>query len=103
MKYTIDESLDTAVLTPEEVAEQLLDCNAFELAPDEKLGEVEMDGHLLVVHILYNEPMDCRIDGFRKRDEEFDMGDIRSHFTAADYYQWAKDEDGDDCLLCFGC
>ena len=103
MKYTIDEPFETAVLTPEEVAEQLLDCNAFELASDETLGEVEMDGHLLVIHINWNDPMDKRVDGYPKRDEEFDIGDIRSYFTAADYYTWAKDEDGNDVLMCFGC
>ena len=47
--------------------------------------------------------MDKRIDGYRDRTETFTLEDIRETFVAADYYAWVKDEDGDDCLACFGC
>lgn len=105
MKYTIDEERmsETAVLSTKEVAMQLLNCNAFEVAADERMGDVCLDEGTLVVDIHHLEPEDPRVDGCVKRREEFNMSDIREHFTAADYYQWAKDEDGDDVLLCFGC
>lgn len=106
MKYTIDDETlnDAAVLTPREVAEQLRDCNAIELAADEKIGEVRLEfGTDLEIDVLKVIEDDPRCSGYTDRTETFTMSDIQAYFTAADYYAWAKDEDGDDVLLCFGC
>lgn len=107
MKYTIDTDndtcYDTEVLSLEEVADQLRGCGAFDLGDDEKIGEVVREDGDLVVFIDYDEPMDVRIHGCRKREVAFSLVEINNHFTAADYYSWAKDEDGNDVLMCFGC
>lgn len=106
MKYTIDEDtlMDTAVLTPREVAEQLRDCGAIELAADEKIGEVRLEfGTDLEIDIDKIIEDDPRCSGYTDRTETFTMSDITDYFTAADYYAWAKDEDGNDVLMCFGC
>lgn len=106
MKYTIDDStlMDMAVLTPREVAEQLRDCGAIELAADEKIGEVRLEfGTDLEIDIDKVIEDDPRCSGYTDRTETFTIGDIGYHFTAADYYAWARDESGDDVLLCFGC
>ena len=106
MKYTIDEDtlMDTAVLTPREVAEQLRDCGAIELAADEKIGEVRlefgMDLEIDIDKVIEDDP---RCSGYTDRTETFTMSDITDYFTAADYYAWAKDEDGNDVLMSFGC
>lgn len=41
---------------------------------------------------------DPRVDG--RRSEHIGIDFIRKHFTEADYYTWAKDEDGEPVLLC---
>lgn len=102
MKYSIESDMQPLSLT--EVAEQLQGCGALQLEADERTGEVRLEcGTDLEIDIIKSDPMDRRIDGFRDRTETFTISDIREHFTAADYYTWAKDENGDDVLLCFGC
>ena len=106
MKYTIDDETlnDIAVFTPREVAEQLENCGAFELAADEKIGEVRLEcGTDLEIDIRKVIEDDPRCSGYTDRTETFSLYDFRDYFTAADYYAWAKDEDGDDVLMCFGC
>lgn len=106
MKYTIcDTTLtDTEVLTPREVAEQLRDCGAIELAADEEIGEVRLEfGTDLEIDIKKVIEDDPRCSGYTDRTETFTMSDITDYFTAADHYAWATDEDGDDVLMCFGC
>lgn len=106
MNYTIDEDTltDTAVLSPREVAEQLRDCGAIELAADERIGEVRLEcGTDLEIDIDKAIEDDPRCSGYTDHTETFTISDIRDYFTAADYYAWARDEDGDDFLLCFGC
>ena len=106
MKYIINEDtlMDTAILTPREVAEQLRDCGAIELAADEKIGEVRLEcGTDLEIDIDKVIEDDPRCSGYTDRTETFTMSDITDYFTAADYYAWAKDEDGNDVLMCFGC
>lgn len=102
MKIEFTEN-DITILSTLEVAQQLACGGAFEIAADEKMGEVEFEDGELVIEILHNDPQDCRIDGYLKRREEFTISDIRKHFVADDYYRWGKDEDGDDILVCFGC
>ena len=106
MKYTIDENdiSDTEVLTPREVAEQLVNCGAIELEPDERIGEIELDFVTdLAIEIEKVIEGDPRCSGYSERTETFTLSDIRDYFTASDYYAWAKDEDGNDVLMCFGC
>ena len=50
---------------------------------------------------MENDPSDPRIDGCLSHTEEFTLSDIREHFTQGEWYTWAKDEDGNDILLCF--
>ena len=102
MKYSIESDMQPLSLT--EVVEQLQGCGALQLEADERTGEVRLEcGTDLEIDIIKSDPMDRRIDGFLDRTETFTISDIREHFTAADYYAWAKDENGDDVLLCFGC
>ena len=106
MKYTIDEDtlMDTTILSLCEVAEQLRDCGAIELAADEKIGEVRLEcGTDLEIDIDKVIEDDPRCSGYTDHTETFTMSDIRDYFTAADYYAWAKDKDGNDVLMCFGC
>lgn len=106
MKYTIDDETlnDAAVLTPREVAEQLRDCNAIELAADEKIGEVRLEfGTDLEIDIDKVIEDDPRCSGYTDHTETFTVSDVAVYLDAADYYAWARDEDGDDVLLCFGC
>ena len=106
MKYIIDDDtlMDTPVLSLREVVEQLENCGAIELAADEKIGEVRLEyGTGLEVDIDKVIEDDPRCSGYNDRTETFTISDIRDYFTAADYYAWAKDEDGDDVLMCFGC
>ena len=93
---------DCKALSVTEVVEQLICCGALEVGNGERLGESRLEcGCDLEVDIMTDDPSDMRIHGCLERTETFTLGDIREHFTAADYYTWAKDEDGDDILLCF--
>ena len=66
------------------------------LEGDEKIGEVRLEcGCDLEVDVVCN--------GKFAYTETFTLGDIRAEFGAADYYCWAKDDDGNDILACFGC
>lgn len=106
MKYIIDDEnmRDYSVMTPHEVAEQLVNCGAIELQADERIGEVRLEcGTDLEINIEKVIEDDPRCSGYVDHTETFDMSDIEYHIEAADYYVWAKDEDGDDVLLCFGC
>jgi hypothetical protein len=106
MKYTIDDEtlLDYSVMTPREVAEQLENCGAIQLEADERIGEVRLEcGTDLEIDIEKVIEDDPRCSGYVDHTETFDKSDIEYHFEAADYYVWAKDEDGNDVLLCFGC
>ena len=106
MKYTIDEYdlSDTEVLTIREVAEQLANCGAIELEKDERIGNVELEfGTDLSIEIEKVIEDDPRCSGYTDRTETFTVSDITDYFTSADYYAWARDEDGDDVLMCFGC
>jgi hypothetical protein len=46
---------------------------------------------------------DPRCSGYIDHTDTFDMSDIEYHFSAADYYAWVRDENGNDMLMCFGC
>ena len=93
MIHIDDDSLDVAILTPKEVAEQLMNSR---LDGGERIGEVRLEcGCDLEVDVVR--------DGKYEYTETFTLGDIRSEFEAADYYCWAEDSDGNDVLACFGC
>ena len=85
-----------------EVVEQLVGCGALQIEADKKLGESRLEcGCDLEIDIMENDPSDPRIDGCLSYTEEFTLSDIREHFTQGEWYAWAKDEDGNDILLCF--
>lgn len=93
---------DVEALSVSEVVEQLIGCGAIEIGPDKRLGESRLEcGCDLEIDIMENDPMDKRIDGFLSHTETFTISDIREYFTQGEWYAWAKDEDGDDILLCF--
>lgn len=95
---------DCEALSVTEVVQQLIGCGALEVGNGERLGESRLEcGCDLEIDIMTDDPSDPRIHGCLDHTESFTISDIREHFTAADYYTWAKDEDGDDILLCFGC
>lgn len=106
MKYTIDDEnmRDFCVLTPQEVAEQLVNCGAIELQADERIGKVRLEyGTDLDIDIEKVIEDDPRCSSYVDHTETFDIGDIERHFEAADYCAWVHDEKGDDFLMCFGC
>jgi hypothetical protein len=86
-----------SLLYPEEVAEQIL---SGTLPRDEKIGEAELEDDELIVHILHDDPMDKRIDGYPKRDEVITLARIRREFVNADAVAWTRDEDENAVLLC---
>ena len=94
---------DVVTLTVHEVVEQLESCGAIELHDGEVIGESRLEnGSELEIDIDMKIEDDPRCSGYNVRTVSFTMSDIKDRFTAADYYTWAKDEDGDDILLCFG-
>lgn len=106
MKYTIDdETLDNySIMTPYEVAEQLVNCGAIQLEADERIGEVRLEyGTDLYIDIEKVIEDDPRCSGYVDHTETFFASDIQHEFTNADYCAWMKDEDGNDVLMCFGC
>ena len=93
---------ECATLSVSEVVEQLKCCGALNVEPDKKIGECRVEcGCDLEIDIMENEPDDPRIDGCLSHTESFTLADIKVWFDQADAYAWAKDEDGDEILLCF--
>jgi hypothetical protein len=97
MKYDLG---DVYTMTPQEVAEQLVNGT---LADDERIRDVLLEYGELSIEIERVIKNDPRCSGYVVRVETFDIWDIRELFVHGDYYTWAKDDAGDDVLLCFGC
>lgn len=97
MKYDLG---DMYTMTPQEVAEQLVNST---LADDERIKDVCFEYGELNIEIEKVLEDDPRCSGYDVRVEIFDICDIREQFVQGDYYIWAKDENGDDVILCFGC
>lgn len=90
---------DISTLSVKEVADQLMNSR---LERDEKIGDVRLEyGCDLDIDILVDDPSDPRLDGHLDRTETFTLSDIREDFTEGTWYTWAKDEDGEDVLVCF--
>lgn len=90
---------DISTLSVKEVADQLMNSR---LERGEKIGDVRLEcGCDLEIDILIDEPSDPRLDGHLDRTETFTISDIRDDFTQGDWYAWAKDENGEDVLICF--
>ena len=86
---------DISTLSVKEVADQLMNSR---LERGERIGDVRLEcGCDLEIDILIDEPSDPRLD----RTETFTISDIREDFTQGDWYAWAKDENGEDVLICF--
>ncbi len=100
MKVEITSEVET--LSVKEVVDQLLGCGALEPMQGKKVGESRVEyGCDLEIDIMEDDPSDPRIDGCLSHTETFTLSDIATWFTQGDAYAWAKDEDGDDILLCF--
>jgi hypothetical protein len=97
MKYDLG---DVYTMTPQEVAEQLVNGT---LADDERIRDVLLEYGELSIEIERVIKNDPRCSGYVVRVEIYEIREIREQFVQGDYYTWAKDEDGDDVLLCFGC
>lgn len=94
-------SNDIQLLSLKEVAEQLMN---GKLDNGERIGEVRLEcGVDLEIDIEVVVEDDPRCSSYHEYTETYTLGDIRSEFEAADYYCWAKDENGNDVLACFGC
>ena len=99
MKVEILDNCEALSVT--DVIHQLEGCGALDVGADERIGESRLEcGCDLDIDIMINDPSDMRIHGCLSRTVTFTLGDIRTHFTESDYYTWAKDENGDDILLC---
>ena len=94
MKVELKEEVQT--MTIAEVVKQLRTSGALEIGDGEYLGECRLEcGCDLEVDVV-----SCLFSG--DHTETFTEGDIRDCFVNADYCTWAKDENGNDILLCFG-
>lgn len=94
MKVELKDEVET--MTIAEVVEQLRTSGALEIGDGEYLGECRLEcGCDLEVDVV-----SCLFSG--DHTETFTEGDIRDCFVNADYCTWAKDENGNDILLCFG-
>lgn len=101
MLHIDDDAFGVQTLTPKEVAEQLMNSR---LERDEKIGDVRLEcGCDLEVDVMRVVEDDPRCSDYHLYTETFTLGDIRDEFEAADYYCWAKDDEGNDVLACFGC
>ena len=85
MKVELKDEVQT--MTIAEVVEQLRTSGALEIRL-----ECGCDLEVDVVSCLFS----------GDHTETFTEGDIRDCFVNADYCTWAKDENGNDILLCFG-
>jgi hypothetical protein len=97
MTYTIDDETMRyySVMTPQEVAEQLTWCGELNLEDGERIVSVTLEcGCDLEVTIR---------DGENEYTREFTEWDIKQAFDQPEWVVWAKDENGNDVLLCFGC
>jgi len=101
MKITLNLPDDATILSPREVAEQLRIYGGLLLDDNERVGDIRLEYGDLEIDIHISEPEDPRIDGHLDRTETFDISKICTYLTAADYYAWGQDEDGDDVLVCF--
>ena len=100
MKVEIASNCEALSVT--EVVDQLVCCGALNVGDGKRIGESRLEcGCDLEIDIMENDPSDPRINGCLSHTETFSLSDIRTHFTQSDYYAWAKDENGDDILLCF--
>lgn len=103
-KITLELPEGSTLLTLREVAEQMEQYGGLHLEGDEAIGECRLEfGTDLEVDINKVIEGDPRCSGYLVRTDTITISDIRAHFTAADYYAWGKDGDGDDVLVCFGC
>lgn len=101
MKVEIND--DTRVMSIKEVAEELKWNGALNLDSDERMGDARLEcGCDLEIDIMTDDAMDRRIDGCLSRTETFTLNALLEEFSSFDYCTWAKDENGDDILLCFG-
>lgn len=95
MTYKISDDRVSEVLTPMEVAEQLVWCGAIELEPKEHIVSATLECGCdleVTIQTLLDERVEC-----------FSEWDIKQAFSEADWVVWADDENGNDVLLCFGC
>lgn len=101
MKVELNDNVQTMSVT--EVVNALVSSGALEIDNGERLGEARLEcGCDLEIDIMHDDSMDMRIHGCLSHTETFTEEDIRADFVNADYCAWAKDEDGNDVLLCFG-
>lgn len=94
MKVEINDEVQT--MTIAEVVEQLKACGALEIGDGEYLGECRLEcGCDLEVDVV-----SCLVGA--DHTETFTEQDIRDWFVNSDYCAWARNEDGEDILVCFG-
>ena len=94
MKVEISDEVQT--MTIAEVVDQLKSCGALEVGDGEYVGECRFEcGCDLEVDVL-----SCLVGA--DHTETFTEQDVRDWFVNAEYCAWAKDENGNDVLLCFG-
>lgn len=90
---------DISTLSVKEVADLLM---ISRLKRGERIGDIRLEcGCDLEIDILIDDPSDPRHDGNLDYTETFTISDIRDEFTQGDWYAWAKDENGEDVLICF--
>ena len=94
MKVEINDEVQA--MTVAEVVDQLNACGALVVGDGEYVGECRLEcGCDLEVDVV-----SCLVGA--DHTETFTESDIRDWFVNADYCAWAKDEEGNDVLLCFG-
>lgn len=94
MKVEINDEVQT--MTIAEVVDQLRSCGALAVGDGEYVGECRLEcGCDLEVDVV-----SCLVGA--DHTETFTEQDIRDWFVNAEYCAWARNEDGEDILVCFG-
>lgn len=83
------------VLRLKALAQLLVERGDIFLQGDAKIGNCELDGGTFTVDIIHP-------DGYIILHKEMTLQNMRDMLTGCTFCTWAKDEDGDDVLACFG-
>lgn len=83
------------VLGLKALAQLLVGRGDISVQDDVKIGNCELDGGTFTVDII-------RPDSYVIMRKEMTLQDLRDALTGCTFCTWAKDEEGEDVLACFG-
>ena len=83
------------ILSLKALAQLLVGRGDISVQGDAKIGNCELGGGTFTVDIIHP-------DSYVILHKEFTLADLRDTLTGCTFCTWAKDEEGDDVLACFG-